>query len=211
VITVPLATVIERCHAELAARPSDPRLSFLLANALTAGRRYAEAKPHLETALKAGYAMAFVLEAQAYLTGAGRSRDVAKAADSYRHAMERGVALAAYELGLIKWHAIGVPRDTAGAIALWRRAAEADNPHAHAVLGKLGLAMWGQPAEKAELLFRFALAYRLFADAGQAASAVNARISQANLAQYLGVNELSTVLNRLAAWTPSPQTGRLRP
>ena len=87
-----------------------------------------------------GYLADHALSTAAYLLGALTElivRDLAAAATLYRRAAEKGLRAGQLRWGLALLHGRGVDRDTAEAESWLRRAAQAGDPEAAALVGYL--------------------------------------------------------------------------
>ena len=72
----------------------------------------------------------------AYYGGLGVEKDLAKAVDCYKKAVEKGVPNALYRLGVLSYYGEGVDKDEAYARSLLEKAAASNVPEAKAFMDK---------------------------------------------------------------------------
>jgi tetratricopeptide (TPR) repeat protein len=113
---------IAACSAAASSYPNERRIAFQLGRAFYAAKRYDEARRVLERAAEAGSASAANSLGIIYLNGMGLpKKDEAKAAAYYDFAARAGDVRAMRNLAKMRVLGIGVPRDGAKGMELYRR------------------------------------------------------------------------------------------
>lgn len=181
--SIDATAAIDACEAAVAQSPDDARLRYLLGRAFMASGHDDEAMQAYQAAADGGYAFA-----QFELAGLHRAGEEAQEALAlYGAALERGVTLAGGPLGDMHWNGEGTAANRTRALEIWRAAATAGDPYSHGNLAWVAEAgRDGTPADPALALRHYAVAVRLFEQAGLGqADAAAPRYRRAALARLL--------------------------
>ncbi|MGH6923268.1 MAG: caspase family protein [Propylenella sp.] len=118
------SAAIAACKEELAARPTDTKLMYLLGRATEAAEDLTGALGHYSTAGKLGYADAQFAAGSLFDRGRGVEENKVEAVNWYRMAAEQGNARAQSALGRAYFYGQGVKEDKAESVKWTQLAAE---------------------------------------------------------------------------------------
>jgi WD40 repeat protein len=174
------------CEEAVARRPDDPRYRFQLARVRDRqGAESADVTRMYEQAAEKGYAAAFYNLAANYSDDNTEANPI-KARENFEEALRLGVLAAAKHLGRIYWFGNGIEADRAKAVSIWRDAANKGEPSAHEMLAWVAeLGRDGSAPDLAAALFHYAVAVRIFEEAGLESLAFPLRLHRATLARNL--------------------------
>ncbi len=159
---------VAACESAVAEAPNNPRLHFELGRALEKAQQYSGAITAYEQAAQLGYAFALNNLGSLYANGTGVGRDPAKAVDLWSRALDAGAFVAGSALGLAFWGGDGVQENRARAMTIWQSAAAMGDPFSQVELAWVAeLGRDGSAADPTDALYHYAVASRLFEQAGR--------------------------------------------
>jgi tetratricopeptide (TPR) repeat protein len=189
---------IQACQQAVALNPKVARFKYQLARALQKANRMNEALALYQESAAEDYPIALWNLGLLFANGLGVGKDVARAQNLYRQALDRGVVIAGHFLATSLWEQADMHEE---ARSIWQRASETGDPLALqriawvAELGRDG----GEP-DLGSALMHYVLATRLFEQAGDDISAAVSRARQSSLARALAPDLVAKVWNAAGAW-----------
>lgn len=196
---------VPACMAATRERPDEPRFIYQLGRSLVRqDEKTEEAVEAYEKAAAAGYPMATYALGNLYRFGDGVEQDADKAMSLLNQAAGKGVLEAEYVLGWMAYRGEGREKpDAAEAQRIWRHCADMGHSHCHEQLAVLADGLFKRDAvDLPQALLHYALATRLYEEAGMPRSAVTTRLRRASLAKYLDPAVSANVLPAIRDWKP---------